>query len=294
MTFDNLALGYALCAPIGPFGVSPAAGGVSYTPVAANLCKSKQKIANSFVADNLFGKTYIPKLILLMLLHLLEDLRLWEAEKVSRVSTGRWNKRKKAIVNKIANLRKYIEERINYTPPVGEEAHKSPLNLEGDNVITHDVITDYMLTCINYMYVYRSAAEEYIIRTCNLDISITDEMIRESDGEVQVTTMQSKSQYNGIRSALAYLFTLARVQAPTTLLTRELSTFLKGMDRTIIYKKEKLAVCIRAGWALGGVKDKYLFRENADEGCTISPPIVAVCIRAGWALGGVNTYLARG
>ena len=112
-----------------------------------------------------------------MLLHLLEDLRLWEAEKASRVSTGRWNKRKKAIVNKRANLRKYIEE-CNYAPPVGEEAHKSLPNLEDDNVITHDVITDYMLTYINYMYVYRSAAEEYI-RTCNLYISITDEMIRE-------------------------------------------------------------------------------------------------------------------
>ena len=152
-----------------------------------------------------------------MLLHLLEDLRLWEAEKASRVSTGRWNKRKKAIVNKRANLRKYIEECIIHnTPPVGEEAHKSPPNLEDDNVITHDFITDYMLTYINYMYVYRSAAEEYI-RTCNLYISITDEMIRESDGKDQVITMQSKSQCNGIRSALAYLFTLARLQAPTTL-----------------------------------------------------------------------------
>ena len=40
---------------------------------------------------------------------------------------------------------------------------------------------------------------------------------------------------------------------------------MKGMDRTIIYKKEILAVCISAGWVLGGVKDKYLFRENADE-----------------------------
>ena len=185
-----------------------------------------------------------------MLLHLLEDLRLWEAEKASRVSTGRWNKRKKAIVNKRANLRKYIEECIHYTPPVGEEAHKSPPNLEDDNVITHDVITDYMLTYINYMYVYRSAAEEYI-RTCNLYISITDEMIRKSDGKDQVITMQSKSQYNGIRSALAYLFTLARVQAPTTL-TRELSTFLKGMDRTIIYKKEKLAVCRVGSWRSQG------------------------------------------
>lgn len=290
MIYDSLALfGYALGAS--DYLVLAPAGGASSTPVVANF-KSKQKIANSFVADHSSEKTYIPKLILLMLLHLLEDLRLWEAEKASRVSTGRWNKRKKAIVNKRANLRKYIEECIHNTPPVGEEAHKSPPNLEDDNVITHDVITDYMLTYINYMYVYRSAAEEYI-RTCNLYISITDEMIRESDGKDQVITMQSKSQYNGIRSALAYLFTLARVQAPTTL-TRELSTFLKGMDRTIIYKKEILAVCISAGWVLGGVKDKYLFRENADEGCTISPPIVAVCIRAGWALGGVNTYLARG
>ena len=57
---------------------------------------------------------------------------------------------------------------------------------------------------------------------------------------------QSKSQYNGIRSALAYLFTLARVQQPTTL-TDEMSTFLKGLDRTIVYEKEKLGLKLIAG-----------------------------------------------
>lgn len=124
MIYDSLALfGYALGAS--DHLVLAPAGGASST-VVANF-KSKQKIANSFVADHSSEKTYIPKLILLMLLHLLEDLRLWEAEKASRVSTGRWNKRKKAIVNKRANLRKYIEECIHYTPPVGEEAHKARL-----------------------------------------------------------------------------------------------------------------------------------------------------------------------
>jgi len=72
MIYDSLALfGYALGAS--DYLVLAPAGGASSTPVVANF-KSKQKIANSFVADHSSEKTYIPKLILLMLLHLLEDL----------------------------------------------------------------------------------------------------------------------------------------------------------------------------------------------------------------------------
>ena len=59
MIYDSLALfGMLFVAPIGPFGVSPAAGGASSTPlvVVANF-KSKQKIANSFVADHSSKKT---------------------------------------------------------------------------------------------------------------------------------------------------------------------------------------------------------------------------------------------
>ena len=88
---------------------------------------------------------------------------------------------------------------------------------------------------INCTWIDPSAAEEYT-KTCkNLDVTITQDMTRKLGGKVQVTTMQSKSQYNGIRSALVYLFTLAHVQQPTTL-TDEMSTFLKGLDRTFVFE----------------------------------------------------------
>ena len=219
--------------------------------------KSKHKISNSFVVDGSYEKTYIHKLVLFMLYLFddkeekdlrkfinpsilipameenddAEDHRVWEAEKEKSSTSGK-RKRKTTIVNNRANLSKYIEERINDSPPVGG---KSPLDLEGDNAIHVDVITDYMLTRINCTWIDPSAAEEYI-KTCkNLDVTITQDMIRKLGGKVQVTTMQSKSQYNGIRSALAYLFTLARVQQPTTS-TDEMSTFLKGLDRTFVFE----------------------------------------------------------
>jgi len=253
MKINNLALGHVLCAPIGQDGVSAAAGGEKR----ANLRKSKHKISNSFVVDGSYEKTYIHKLVLFMLYLFddkeeknlrkfinpsilipameenddAEDHRVWEAEKEKSSTSGK-RKRKTTIVNNRANLSKYIEERINDSPPVGG---KSPLDLEGDNAIHVDVITDYMLTRINCTWIDPSAAEEYI-KTCkNLDVTITQDMIRKLGGKVQVTTMQSKSQYNGIRSALVYLFTLAHVQQPTTL-TDEMSTFLKGLDRTFVFE----------------------------------------------------------
>ena len=85
-----------------------------------------------------------------------------------------------------------------------------------------------MQTNMNYVSVARDAAEEYI-KECNFDTVITDEMV-DDKGKVMCAVYQSKSQYNGIRSSIAYLYTLARVQQPAEI-QKEISTFLKGMDR---------------------------------------------------------------
>ena len=101
-----------------------------------------------------------------------------------------------------------------------------------------------MRTNMNYVSVARDAAEEYI-KECNFDTVITDEMV-DDNGKVRCAVYQSKSQYNGIRSSIAYLYTLARVQQPAEI-QKEISTFLKGMDRTIRAAKEKLGLKITEG-----------------------------------------------
>ena len=49
-------------------------------------------------------------------------------------------------------------------------------------------------------------------------------------------------------------------------------------------------LCLRAGWKLGGVKDKYL--SSIASGCTVGLPIVpTLCLRAGWKFGGCRQQM---
>ena len=57
---------------------------------------------------------------------------------------------------------------------------------------------------------------------------------------------QSSSQYGGIRSAINYVYILARVQIPERM-KRELSTFIAVMDRTVIAEKHMLGLKMYGG-----------------------------------------------
>ncbi|KAL7527694.1 hypothetical protein ACHAXR_003680, partial [Thalassiosira sp. AJA248-18] len=228
-----------------------------------DLRKDKRKISNSFVADNSSEHTYNPKLTLfilwlfdndhrkfinpLMLTSMIgednADTTNFKTEVAARSKKTNTRRKKKAAINKRTNLRKLIVGSIENTPPAeGQgETHKSPLNIDGDNAIDSEIVKDYMTTNMNHVWVDRSVAEEHL-NECNVPSQINDDMVNEK-GKVECQVYQSKSQYNGIRSSLAYLYTLARVPK----FTKELSTYLKGMDRSILSSKQKLGLKISEG-----------------------------------------------
>ena len=65
-------------------------------------------------------------------------------------------------------------------------------------------------------------------------------------GQVKCSIYQSSSQYSGIRCSISYLYKLARVPQPQEMI-REMSTFMSGMDRTILCAKQKLGLKITEG-----------------------------------------------
>ena len=68
----------------------------------------------------------------------------------------------------------------------------------------------------------------------------------DSNRKVRCMVHQSSSKYGGIRSAINHVYTLDRVQIPE-IMKRELSTFIAGMERTVISDKHMLGLKIPKG-----------------------------------------------
>lgn len=149
------------------------------------------------------------------------------------------------------NLRKVWKKKISEMVPrnkVGED-HKSPIIIEGEGMITYELIRDYMSTKKNEVYVEKAAAHEYM-KEISKDISddpivIDDDDVNE-EGFVKCLVHQSSSQYSGIRSGISYVYKLANLPFPTEL-SRNLSKYISGIDRTIVKAKEKLGLSITEG-----------------------------------------------
>ena len=101
------------------------------------------------------------------------------------------------------------------TPPSGddEEGHKSPIRIDGVNQISYPIVRNFMMTKRNYKVVDRNVAQDYL-RQVNKNIEINENDVMEGN-KVRVAVQQSFSQYDGIRSAVGYLYKLARVQQPS-------------------------------------------------------------------------------
>ena len=69
----------------------------------------------------------------------------------------------------------------------------------------------------------RSTRSNRIITTVMVDINV----------KLKCMVHQSSSQYGGIRIAINHVYILARVQIPEWMKI-ELSTFIEGMERTVI------------------------------------------------------------
>ena len=99
-----------------------------------------------------------------------------------------------------------------------------------------------MDTKFNVVEVDRSAAEAYL-EGLGEDSEITPDM-EVGGGKVRVKVFQSGSQYTGTRSALAFLYTSARVKMQ---FADELSIYIKGISRYISAAKQHLGLKLTEG-----------------------------------------------
>lgn len=139
----------------------------------------------------------------------------------------RTNRRKKnkAIINERKCLRAFIKECIDKTAPADGQRHSNnnPVKIEGEGAINETMIKEHMQTCTNEVLVDRDNAEEYLKETGQDISAITDDMVTDS-GQIMCSVYRSSLQYSGVRSAIAYLYKLARVLMPIEM-QKELSTF---------------------------------------------------------------------
>jgi hypothetical protein len=93
--------------------------------------------------------------------------------------------------------------------------------------------------------VERSCAEKYRKDLKSTD-KITPDMIVK-DGRVRLKVFRSVEQYNGIRSAIAWVYKVAWVEMP---FAKELATYIKGISRHIAAAKQHLGLKLTKGKAV--------------------------------------------
>lgn len=102
-----------------------------------------------------------------------------------------------------------------------------------------------MSTKFNVVEVERSCAEKYR-KDLKLTDKITPDMIVK-DGRVRLKVFQSVEQYNGIRSAIAWVYKVAWVEMP---FAKELATYIIGISRHIAAAKQHLGLKLTKGKAV--------------------------------------------
>ena len=94
---------------------------------------------------------------------------------------------------------------------------------------------------MNVAYVEKDIAEENL-RTIRSNKIVTADMV-DSNVKVKCMVHQSSSRYGGNRRAINRVYILTRVQM-TEIMKKELSTFIVGMERTVIAEKQMLGINI--------------------------------------------------
>ena len=97
---------------------------------------------------------------------------------------------------------------------------------------------------MNVSCVKKDSAEDRL-RAIRRDIIIIADMV-DINAKVKCMVHQSSSQYGGIRSAINHVYILARVQMPERMKS-ELSTFIVGIERTVIAEKKMIGFKISEG-----------------------------------------------
>jgi hypothetical protein len=130
-------------------------------------------------------------------------------------------------------------------PQRGEQDHNSFLKIEGEGELNYDTVVEYMGTKYNVVEVQQSCAKAYL-KALKLTDEFTPDMLLK-DGKVRLKVFQSYEQYSGIRSAICYVYKVARVEMS---FAEDLSIYLKGVNRHIAAAKQHLGLKLTTGKAV--------------------------------------------
>lgn len=145
--------------------------------------------------------------------------------------------------------------------------NNSPIKIVGEVKISYEIVSDYMMECRRVAYVDEDVAKDYL-KESNKSSEINEDVLV-AGGQVRVKIQQSSAQYEGIRSAVAYLYKRARVDMPSTM-QRDFKSFISGQRCTGLKEKQSLGLQITEGKKALSIQAyeliaKYLFYSGTKE-----------------------------
>ena len=144
------------------------------------------------------------------------------------------------------NLRAAIKHSYySMKPAISGAPHHSPIIIAGEDALTYDSIRDFMMGRKKSVSIRGETVKEYMKKVNKNPIEFTDNHFDEQ-GKVGVSVQQSQSSYEGIRSAVAWIYKMARTPMPETMRSH-LSVFIAGKQRTGLKEKENLGLSLSDG-----------------------------------------------
>ncbi len=92
--------------------------------------------------------------------------------------------------------------------------HNSPIKIDGEGAITYEIVRNFMETMTNTVKVDRGLEEKYLEAIGSGEAVITDDMVDDATGKVDLSLYQSYSTFSAIGNAISYLFKLAGIERP--------------------------------------------------------------------------------
>jgi len=226
----------------GSHGHHPLQGGRRGEPL--DLTADATTIENSFVGDG-SKAGYISRLVLLTIwlfdhdIDCLADANIADLQ-AKDAADKRLGSRKAR--ERRPGLRKLIKSLIEGITVDDDGHHNCPIKIDGDGAIKYQNIRDYMLSKKNLVKVNKQLARQYKAVDGEEEAEIDDG----NEETVDAYVLQSASSYEGVRSAIAYLYRISKVERPAELQS-QMSQLLAGSKRTGRKEKQGLALKISEG-----------------------------------------------
>ena len=170
--------------------------------------------------------------------------------KPPKKSTSKKKKKSSKIILPTEFKRKHLRKAIRESffqmkPSILGSAHGSPIITQGRNAIYYDTIREFMMYKTNHVMIAEGTANDYLRKLGKNDVKITSDHV-DVDGKVLVSVQQSQSTYEGIRSALSWVYKMAHMEMPSEI-SHHPSVFIAGKQRTGIKEKENLGLSLTEG-----------------------------------------------